>query len=326
MATDDKTNWCIVNSLDISGAPEARQILESAGTLHNVSPTREAVLPLLGNCRAYMAAGEVQIDEEFINLAPELRVIGSPHTGQDHMDLDLIRQKGIELYTITEEYELIRQFSATSELAFGILLSLVRKISPAGNDALNGIWAGEKYQGFQLLNKTFGILGLGRLGTISAQIAQGFGMKVIAFDTSPRNVSGVENVDFNTLLKESDVLSIHLHLNSETEHMINASAFSLMRDNAILVNTSRGRIIDEVSMLDALLNKKIAGAALDIVDGEWLSQDELRQHPLIRYANKHNNLLITPHIGGSTTESIYGARIFMADRLARYLASSDTNR
>lgn len=312
--------WKILNTLDISGAPEAAEALERVGALVSLPAEREVVLPALADIDAYLASASVRIDAEFLDHAPKLRVIGSPSTGTDHMDLAEIDRRGITRFDIAKEFDLINSFSATAELGFGLLLSLNRGIVPGQAQAKQGIWARERFTGFQLLGKTLGILGLGRLGKISARIGKGFGMNVIAHDTADVRVDGVEMVGFEELLRRADVLTIHIHLRPETDGLIGRDAFALMKPNALLINTARGRIVDEAALLEALENKTIAGAGLDVVDGEWLSQEELHDHPLIAYSRDHDNLLIVPHIGGATTESIYGARVFMARKLADHLS------
>jgi D-3-phosphoglycerate dehydrogenase len=308
-----------VNTLDLSRAPEAISILEAVGKLVSLPPDRRDVLAAMREADAYLASASVIIDEEFLASAPRLRVIGSPSTGTDHMDLAAIDRRGIVRFDISREYELINSFSATSELAFGLLLALIRKLKPALSAAERGDWARERYTGFQLLGKTLGILGLGRLGAISARIGHGFGMKVIACDTKPKAVPNVTMVDFQTLLRQSDVLTVHIHLTPETDGIIGPAAFEQMKPTAILLNTSRGRIVDETALLAALQSGRIAGAGLDVIDGEWLSDDERYHHPLVAYARDNESLLISPHIGGATTESIYGARIFMAKKIADWL-------
>lgn len=314
------TGWTVLNTLDISGAPEVNEILGAVAKLVSLQAERDLVLPALRDADAYLASASVRIDDEFLAHAPRLQVIGSPSTGTDHMDMQAIRARGIVCFDIAKEYDLINSFSATSELAFGLILSVVRKIVPAQASAKAGDWARERYSGFQLLGKTLGILGLGRLGRISARIGQGFGMNVIAHDTANVSAPGVQMVDFKALLQQSDILTIHIHLNAETDGLIGRDALRQMKSRAILINTSRGRIVDEAALLEALSQGRIAAAGLDVVDGEWLSADELNRHPLIAYSREHDNLLIVPHIGGSTTESIYGARIFMAQKIADFLA------
>ncbi len=311
----------VLNTLDISGAPEATAAIEAVGELVSFPAERDLVLPALKNTDAYLASTGIVVDAEFLDHAPNLKVIGSPSTGTDHLHLDEIERRGITCFDIAKEFDLINSFSATSELAFGMLLALNRGIVPGQEQAKQGIWARERFTGFQLLGKTLGILGLGRLGKISARIGKGFGMNVIASDVADVKVDGVEMVGFGELLKRADVLTIHVHLRPETEGLVDRAAFALMKPTAIVLNTSRGRIIDEAALLEALETNRIAGAGLDVVDGEWLSQEELYVHPLIAHSRNHENLLIVPHIGGATHESIYGARVFMAQKVANHLSA-----
>ncbi len=310
-------SWRILNTLDLSGAPEACAALEAVGTLTHLPAERATVLARIGEFDAYLASAEVRIDAEFLATAGRLRVIGSPSTGTDHMDLDAIRAARIKVFDIARERALIDSFTATSELAFGLVLSLARHLPPALAAAREGDWARERYAGFQLSGKTLGILGLGRLGTISARIGQGFGMRVIAHDIAAVSAPGVEMVGFEALLEEADVLTIHIHLTEATWGLVGAAEMARMKPAALLINTSRGAIVDEAALLAALRGGGIAGAGLDVIDGEWLA--EKRDHPLIAYARENENLVISPHIGGATTESIYGARVFMARKLAGYL-------
>jgi len=308
----------ILNTLDISGIPEVHKIFNNH-QLINVKADRGLAIKEIVDADAYLASAAIQIDEGFLKQANKLKIIGSPSTGTDHMDLNLIKKKGIICYDISKELDLINSFTATSELAFTLLLSLVRKIIPASQDATNGIWAREKYSGTQLLNKTFGIVGLGRLGKISAKIANGFGMSVIAYDTNKKSVHGVKMVGLEDLARESDFISIHVHLNASTENLINLNIFNKMKKSAIIINTSRGKIINEKDLIIALNANIISGACLDVIDGEWLTKKELYNHPLVKYSRTHNNLLLSPHIGGATQESIYGARLFMAKKIASAL-------
>ena len=308
----------ILNTLDVSGVPEMDRIFNKH-QLINIKPERDIAIKEIVDSDAYLASAAIQIDEDFLKHANNLKIIGSPSTGTDHMDLNLIKNKGICCYDISKEFDLINSFTATSELVFTLLLSVIRKIIPASQDANNGIWAREKYSGVQLLNKTFGIIGLGRLGKISAKIAKGFGMNIIAYDTNEKNVNGVQMVDLDYLSRKSDFISIHVHLNSSTENLINLDLFKKMKETAIIINTSRGKIINEKDLILALKNNLISGACLDVIDGEWLTKKELYEHPLVKYSRINDNLLLSPHIGGATKESIYGARLFMAKKIASFL-------
>jgi len=311
--------WVIVNTLDLDGAPEAVAAVEEVGRLVSLPADRPKVLAGIGEADAYLASASVRIDAEFLDAAPRLKLIGSPSTGTDHMDLAEIRARGIEVFDIAKERALLDSFSATSEMAFALILSVVRNMKPAMRAAEQGNWLRERLQGFQLMGKTLGILGLGRLGTITARIGLGFGMRVIATDVRDVQVPDVEMVTLDQLLAQSDILSVHIHLKPETDGYIGRERIAAMRRGAILINTARGRIVDEAALLEALESGHLGGAGLDVVDGEWLTGIELYDHPLIRHARTHDNLVIVPHIGGSTIESIYGARVFMARKVADWL-------
>ncbi len=310
-------NYRVLNTLRFDGCPEALSVFDGLATVDTLPWDYDAVLGAIGGYDAYLASTSVPIDAVIIARAKRLRVIGSPATGTDHLDLAAIRAAGIACFDIAKEFDLLRSFTATSELTFALLLGLNRNLCAATAAALAGDWARERFTGFQLFGKTLGILGLGRLGTISARIGRGFGMRVIAHDIRDVRLPDVEMVDFDTLFRLSDALTIHVHLRPETRHIVNERALSLMKPSAILLNTSRGGLIDEAALLTALREKKIAGAGLDVIDGEWM--EKIAEHPLVVYARNHDNLLICPHIGGATHESINGARIFMARKVADFL-------
>ncbi len=279
--------------------------------------SRKRALKLSKDAKVILAGGRIKIDDELLNKAKKLKLILSPSTGTDHLALNTIKKNKIKIVHIAKKFQLINKFTATSELSFCLLLSLLRKTINSFNDAKKGIWSRDKYAGFQLKDKTIGILGLGRLGKISARIAKGFQMNVIAHDIKKVKVSGVKNVTFNDLIKSSDIILIHIHLNKSTENLINLKIFRKMKKRSILINTSRGKIINEKDLLFALKKKMIAGAGLDVIDGEWLEKKKLSKHPLIKYSKNNDNLIITAHIGGSTYESIKMARDYVFNYLLR---------
>lgn len=307
----------ILNSVNYRGCEKSLIKLEEIAEVINIPPDREQIIQLIGSCHAYITTLDVRFDKELIDLAVNLKVLVTPSTGTDHIDMEYLKMKNILCFDLSKEFNLINGFSATSELAFTLLLALNRKLLKAANSIFLGKWGREEFTGIQLLGKTFGIIGLGRLGRISARIANGFGMKVIAYDILEKNEENVEMVTLENIFVKSDFISIHVHLNDSTRGMINSRLFDLAKDTCILINTSRGAIVSENDLLNALKYKKIFAAGLDMIDGEWM-QDK-SEHKLIKYSSENENLLITPHIGGATKESIYGARIFMAEKLYNYL-------
>ncbi len=176
---------------------------------------------------------------------------------------------------------------------------------------------GGDWRGHQISGKTLGVLGYGRLGTITAQYGKAFRMKVLANDTKDiKPEAGVTMVDLDTLLRESDVLSIHIHLQGN-EGFFDRQKLNKMKSGSILVNTSRGGIIDEQAFIDVLASGPLAGAGIDVINGEWLPN--IAEHPLIRYAATHDNLVITPHLGGVTVESQEMTRNFIIRKLTNFL-------
>lgn len=150
-------------------------------------------------------------------------------------------------------------------------------------------------------HSTLGILGCGRLGSIVAEYGRAFRMHVVGHDRRSVVLPEVEMVSYDDLLRKSDVLTIHIHLTEENRGLVDRESLRKMKPGAILINTSRGAIVDEEALLEALENGRLAAAGLDVVEGEW--RDDLADHPLIRYARSHENLIVTPHVGGVTFES-----------------------
>ena len=275
----------VLNTLNLENCENCLDAFKGIAVVDTLKDDYEVVLNNIEKYHGYLSALTVQIDKDILERAKNLKVIGSPSTGTDHLDKDYINKLNITCFDISKELDLINSFTATSELAFGSLLTLIRKINYASDAVKKGLWEREKYTGIQLYNKTFGILGLGRLGKISANIAKGFGMKVIANDIKNVNYKNdIQMVSFDELIRMSDVLSVHIHLNKANENIINKYVFDKMKTNSILINTARGKLIDEASLLEALKFKKISGAVLDLIDGEW--NNNLLEHPLIKYAKK----------------------------------------
>jgi D-3-phosphoglycerate dehydrogenase len=201
-----------------------------------------------------------------------------------------------------------------------LLLALLRRIVQASASAQDGDWNRDLFRGFELDGKRLGIVGLGRIGRKVAGYGLAFRMRVAAFDPYVTEwISGVERVDtLSALLSRSNVLSLHVPLNSETVGMIGADVFDLLPQGTILVNTSRGQIVEELSLVRALESGHLGGAALDVISHE--RDPKLRkQSRLLSYARGHDNLLLTPHIGGATHESLARTEVFMARKLAQHL-------
>ena len=310
--------WKVLELTDIRHSPQVFEKLSRVAEITHLEPTPENLESNLPAHDAYVASLRVRLTGDLIERCPRLRVVASSSTGLDHIDRDALEARGIDLICLKHETEFLSKVTCTAEMGWALLLAVVRRLPWSFAAAQRGEWARDRFRGHQLCGMTLGVLGYGRLGRIMGHIGQGFRMRVIANDV--RDVTpdeGVEMVDFDTLLRESDVLSIHIHLTPENTGLIDAEAFAKMKPTAVLVNTSRGAIIDEAAFLDALVSGKIAGAGVDVIHGEW--DENLREHPLIRYSREHENLVISPHTGGVTFEAQAMTLGFMCDRLAEYL-------
>ena len=309
----------IVCAADLSHTPQTQAELAKCSEVRYVSATPEALAEALPEADAYYASLEVVLTGELIACAPKLWAITTPSTGLDHIDLEAAASRGIAVLCLKDDRELLDNITATAELAWGLLLACARRLPEALAASRRGIWARDAMRGHQLSGKTLGILGCGRLGTMMGQYGQAFRMKIIGCDTRDVEMPGVrfERVDLDRLLRESDVVSVHIHLTEENRGLIGHDAFAKMKPGSILINTSRGAIIDEAVLLDALKHGPLAAAGLDVIDGEW--RKDLDQHPLIEYSRAHGNLVITPHVGGVTFESQAMAYTAAAQKLAEYL-------
>jgi D-3-phosphoglycerate dehydrogenase len=256
----------------------------------------------IADADVYLASLHVRLDAAAIDAAKRLKLIVTPSTGLDHIDLAAAERRGVAVLSLKDDKDFLNSLTATAELAWALLLCVFRRLPWAVQAAHAGDWARDRFRGHQLSGKTLGVVGYGRLGRMVAEFGKAFRMRVIATDIGGVTPApGVELMPLAKLLPRADVVSVHVHLTDQTRGLIGRDQFHLMRPRAVLINTSRGAIVDEAALLDALHSGALLGAGLDVIDGEW--RTDLAQHPLIRYAAAHENLVISPHIGGVTYES-----------------------
>lgn len=252
--------------------------------------SEEDLIPLLKDCDGYIA-GLDSITEKVMEACPRLKVISRYGAGYDRVDIDAAKKHGI-LVTNTPGVNA----QAVGELAFGLILSCARKIPSLNTLTRSGQWV--RSTGMELKGKTLGILGLGAIGKVVASCAQGFGMNVIAYDPYINEAycanRGIESVSFQELMSRSNVVSLHLPLTDSTRHMIDAQAINRLPDGAILVNASRGGIIDEDAAYDALKSGKLSGMGLDAFEVEPPTGSRLFEF---------DNVIATPHTGAHTKEA-----------------------
>lgn len=244
-------------------------------------------------------------------------IIVCPVTGLDHIDIQTCRELGIKVISLKGENEFLKSVRATAELTLGLTLALLRKIPQAFQSTVAGDWNRDGFRGSEILGKTIGIIGMGRLGNIVADYFMALGAIVVAFDHKDFQKEGIEPADsLKDLLQRADIVSIHVSYDSISHHLLNQENLKHIKKGSILINTSRGGVVDEAALIEALDSGQLAGAALDVIENEHAHHD----NPLIAYARKHDNLLITPHIGGNTVESFVKTEVFVANKLKEYLS------
>jgi len=264
---------------------------------------RDAILTMLSD----------RIDERLMSEAKSLKVIANYAVGYDNIDIKAATAKGI---VVTNTPGVLTD--STADMAWALLFSIARRIVEGDKVTRVGKfvgWAPMFLLGRDVVGKTLGIIGAGRIGTAMAMRSRGWCMKVLYTTQSNRNavleeMLGAKRVDLETLLKESDFISIHTPLSEKTRHLIGAKEISLMKKTAYLINTARGSVIDEAALVNALKNKQIAGAGLDVYEEEPKLKPGLAEL---------DNVVLAPHLGSATVESRTKMAVMAAENIIAVL-------
>lgn len=287
---------------------EGIEKLKQAGFKVDVDPTitPEQLKKIVSNYDVLIVRSRTNVTKEIIEAGRQLKVIGRAGIGLDNIDLETAEKKGIMVFDVPAA-----SANAAAELTVGLIISLARSIPRADNSMKEGKWIKKELMGRELRDKTLGIIGLGNVGGRIAKIAKALGMKIlITKRTAPtpellRELEA-EFVLLKELLQRSDVVTIHVPLTPQTKHMIGAQEIQLMKKGAFLINTSRGAIVDEKALLDALNSGKLGGAALDVYEIEPPKDLSLIKSP---------NVVCTPHIGAQTERTQRITAVSLAEKI-----------
>jgi D-3-phosphoglycerate dehydrogenase len=273
------------------------------------------LLPIVGDVTAMVVRSETKVTRKVIEAAPKLRVVGRAGVGVDNVDVEAATQRGVVVMNTPGGNTI-----STAELSFSMLLSLARKVPQAAASMSAGKWDRKQFQGVELMGKTLGVLGMGRIGGEVARRALAFGMRVVAYDPflseARAKAIGVELAsDLDRVYRDADFITVHMPATDQTKGMLNANAFAKMKPKVCIVNCARGEIIVEADLIAALDSGKVAAAAMDVFITEPLPET----HP---YRN-HPQIVLTPHLGASTQEAQEKCGIEVAEVIAGYLLTGE---
>lgn len=264
-----------------------------------------------------------KIDLKVINKFPKLKFIISATTGLDHLDLQALQLANIEVFSLRGHVDFLNSIPSTAEHTWALISSLVRNI-PAANESVKlKEWDRDKFRGYQLKNKSIGIIGLGRVGGKVAKYASAFDMSVGYFDPYVDNNFYQRFTSIEELLKTSDIISIHVHLNNETFHLLNSRNIDYIKDGSFIINTSRGKVWDENALVEVFKAGKIKGIAADVLADEL---EDFKESALLNVHKKSQNIIITPHIGGATFDAMWSCEKYLASFVIKSLSKLTSNK
>ena len=292
--------------------PTLNEILEKNGLSITYEPEikPEEISEKIENFDVVIVRSRTKITKELIERADKCKIIARVGVGLDNIDQVAAKEKNIRVINAVEG-----AMNAVAELVIGLMLSLAREIPRADREVRNGNWIKKELMGSELRGKYLGIIGLGNIGKRLGRLARALNMNIIGFDVVPIDEEfskevGLMKADLGTLLASADYVSLHVPLLDSTKHMINAEKIATMKKTARIINTSRGGVIDEDALYDALKDGKLGGAALDVFEVEPATSTNLAALP---------NFISTPHMGAQTKEAQSLAANVIAEKIIQIL-------
>ena len=296
-------------------SPKAKEILKTNGIEVNYNEngtSAEELISTIGNYQGLIIRSASKVTKEIISKATNLKLIGRAGVGVDNVDIKAATEKRIYVMNTP-----LGNTVSTAEHTFALISSLARKISPANASTHQGKWEKPKFKGSELFKKTLGIIGFGNVGKIVTRIAHGYRMKVVvtskSLDENKAREANVEKVSLDSLLGNSDIVTIHLKGSSDSKNLINSEKLEKMKKTAFIINCARGDMVNENDLKRALEDGIIAGAALDVYEAE-----PLKNSPLFGL----ENAILTPHIAASTKEAQERVAIQIAEQMVEYFVKN----
>ena len=241
-----------------------------------------------------------------------VKLINTASTGLNHINQNDCKKLNIKIISLTKDFKLIKKLPSTSELSFGLMINLQRNIIQSFQSVKNRKWDYTPFIGQELSSLTIGIIGLGRLGNLMANYAKAFGMRVFYYDPF-KETRKYKKTNLKRLLQIADVISIHAHVSNQTKYMINKKILKFAKKKPVIINTSRGELVNEQDIIWGLKNKIISGYGADVIEKEFIG---INKSPIIKNINKYN-IIITPHIGGMTYQGQLRAYNYAINKLGK---------
>ena len=292
--------------------PVLNKVLKENGLKITYEPqiTPDHIKEKIAQYNIIIVRGRTKLTKELIEKADNCKIIARVGVGLDNIDLDAAKAKNIRVINAVEA-----AMTSVAELVLGFMFALARQIPLGDRGIRDGEWLKNELVGTELKGKYFGIIGLGNIGKRLGRLAKGLHMNIIGFDVIPIDEEfskdvGLMKTDLDTLLQSSDYVSLHVPLLDSTHHMIDAKKLSLMKKTAKIINTSRGGVIDEEALYEALKNGNLGGAALDVFENEPAIKNKLATL---------DNVILTPHIGAQTKEAQSLAANVIAEKIIQIL-------
>lgn len=284
------------------GFKALEETLAGRAAAEHVEASSEALENALKDAAGLLDASmKVHITNEMVRGAPGLRIIACATTGSDHIEREELERRSIPVRTLQEDRELLLGLTPAAELSWALLMACARRLTGAHDHVKAGQWSRDRFPGIMLKDKRLGIIGCGRIGSWMARYAKAFGMEVAGYDPHVDALpEGVSPLDLEDLVGTSDFVTVHVHLSEETRSLLSRDLLESAKPGVIVINTSRGAVIDEKALLDGLKSGRIGGAGLDVLDGE----PDILSHSLVRFAREHDNVVITPHCGGNSPDAV----------------------
>ena len=292
-------------------SPTAKKVLEDAGFAADLKPglSEEELVSIMPEYDAMIVRSGVNVTKNIIDAGDKLKIIGRAGVGFDNIDTQAAKEKGIAVMNTP-----LGNVNAAAEHTLTMLMLLAKHVIHAHIELKKGIWDRKKYTGIELKGKTIGITGLGHVGRKVAKVALALEMKVIGFDPfldkEKMKAIGVEKVELDELMKQSDFITVHVPKIKETTNLIDKKQFEMMKKGVRILNVARGGIISEEALHDAVESGKVAAAAIDV----W-EKEPPGKHPFL----EHENIIVTPHLGASTVEAQENVAIDVASQIVKAL-------